>query len=132
MSAPPAPFDLASRYVKLDADDRGREVAVDAEFWPQIDLRPEYAHGRLVMVFEFVADWPTWEVHPAGEELVCVLEGAMTLILRLPEGDRALEVGAGQSVLIPCGTWHTARLAQRCRALFVTPCAGTRNAAAPE
>ena len=53
MAAPPRPFDLANRFVKLDADDRGREVEVDPQFWPQIDHRPEYAHGRLAMVFEF-------------------------------------------------------------------------------
>ena len=99
MAHPPRPFDLASRYVKLDADDRGREVEVDPQFWPQIDHRPEYSHGRLVMVFEFEKDWPTWEIHPAGEELVCVLEGEMRLILRRPEGDVATEVRAGDSVL---------------------------------
>jgi len=129
---PPRPFDLASRYVKLDADDRGREVEVDPQFWPQIDHRPEYSHGRLVMVFEFEKDWPTWEIHPAGEELVCVLEGEMRLILRRPEGDVATEVRAGDTLLVPKATWHTAKLAGRCKALFVTPCEGTRNAAAPD
>ena len=56
----------------------------------------------------------------------------MQLILRLPDGDRTLDQRAGDTVLVPCATWHTARVAARCRALFVTPCAGTRNAPAPE
>ena len=132
MADPPRPFDLANRYVKLDADDRGREVEVDADFWPQIDRRPEYSQGRLAMVFEFTRDWPTWEIHPAGEELVCVLEGAMRLVLRLPTGDQALDVRAGDSVLVPRATWHTATQISHCRALFVTPCEGTRNATVPD
>jgi hypothetical protein len=29
----------------------------------------------LVATFAFDADWPTWERHPAGDELVCLLSG---------------------------------------------------------
>jgi mannose-6-phosphate isomerase-like protein (cupin superfamily) len=132
MSETPCAFDLEQRYFKLDADDRGHEVEVDPQFWAQIDHRPDYTHGRLVMAFTFTADWSTWEIHPAGDELVTALEGEMQFVLRLPAGDQAVALRAGQSVVVPRGTWHTAKIASHCRALFITPCAGTRNASIPD
>jgi mannose-6-phosphate isomerase-like protein (cupin superfamily) len=126
-----AAFDLATTYVKLDADDRGRAVPVDACFWREIDSRPEYAHGRLVMTFTFDRDWPTWEVHPAGEEIVTVLAGEMHFVLHGADGDETFLLRAGETCIVPRNTWHTAKIAGSCTALFVTPCAGTRNAVAP-
>ena len=29
----------------------------------------------LIAVHEFSGDWPTWEVHPAGDEIVMLLSG---------------------------------------------------------
>ena len=38
-----------------------------------------YAHelgeGRLVSMFRFEESWTSWEMHPAGEELVLVVQG---------------------------------------------------------
>ena len=64
------------------------------------------------MVAHFAADWPTWEIHPAGDE-------------RVP-------MRAGSSCVVPASTWHTARVAAPCSAQFITPCRGTRNAATPD
>jgi mannose-6-phosphate isomerase-like protein (cupin superfamily) len=132
MNSTPAAFDLAHTYVKLDGDVRAQAVPVDPLFWQQIDSRPEFQHGRLVMVFNFTSDWPTWEIHPAGEEVVHVLAGAMEFTLHLPDGDLTQTLTPGATCLVPRNTWHTARVRDRCTALFITPCAGTRNAAHPE
>ena len=35
--------------------------------------------GRLVSLFGFEESWTSWEMHPAGEEVVCCLQGRMTL-----------------------------------------------------
>lgn len=126
------PFDLASTYVKLDDDGSGRAVPVDESFWAEIDSRPEFSHGRLVMTFRFERDWPTWEIHPAGAEIVTLLSGAMDLVLALPGGDATVPLRDRATCLVPAGTWHTARVLEPSEALFVTPCAGTRNAASPE
>ncbi len=132
MSAPLRPFDLAARYVKLDDDGRGREVEVDPAFWAEIDARPDFSHGRLVMLAHFTADWPTWEIHPAGDELVVLLSGSMRFVLRLPDGEQVVTMQAGSSCLVPANTWHTAKVDAPCSALFITPCRGTRNAEKPD
>ena len=35
--------------------------------------------GRLVSLFRFEESWTSWEMHPAGDEVVCCLQGQMTL-----------------------------------------------------
>ena len=31
--------------------------------------------GRLVALYRFDESWTSWEVHPAGDEVVCCIEG---------------------------------------------------------
>ena len=45
-----------------------------------------FAGHHLVSTYSFDADWPTWEIHPAGDEIVCLLSGEARLIL--DHGDR--------------------------------------------
>jgi hypothetical protein len=36
------------------------------------------AEGRMVVMNEQAETWPSWERHPAGDELVLLLEGRIT------------------------------------------------------
>ena len=84
--------------------------------------------GRLVSLFRFEESWTTWEMHPAGEELVCVVEGRMTLHQELPDGTRrSLELGPAEYAINPRGVWHTADAEVPVVALFITPGEGTAN-----
>src|SRR3569833_4628396 len=42
--------------------------------------------GRLVSLFRFEEPWTSWEMHPAGDEVVCCVQGHMTLHQELPDG----------------------------------------------
>ena len=46
------------------------------------------AEGRLVALFRFDAPWTSWEMHPAGDEVVCCIQGHMTLHQELPDGSK--------------------------------------------
>ena len=53
--------------------------------------------GRLVSLYRFEESWTSWEVHPAGDEVVCVVQGHMTLHQELPDGSKAShELGPGE------------------------------------
>lgn len=53
--------------------------------------------GRLVSLFRFEESWTSWEMHPAGEEVVCCLQGHMTLHQELPDGGKqTIELGPGE------------------------------------
>lgn len=83
--------------------------------------------GRLVSVHTFESDWPTWEVHPVGAELVYVISGKMTLIQEVDGERRPVEMNAGQAAINPPGVWHTAKVSEPTTALFVTAGEGTKN-----
>lgn len=84
--------------------------------------------GRLVSVHHFDADWPTWEMHPKGAELVYVISGRMTLVQEI-DGERTETVlDAGQAAINAPGVWHTAKVAEPTTAFFITAGDGTENA----
>jgi len=86
------------------------------------------AEGRLVALHSFTCDWPTWEVHPAGEEVVICIAGEITLTQDLGEGNFHSEtLGPGDYLVNPAGVWHTADIATSATALFITPGEGTLN-----
>ena len=69
-------------------------------------------------------------MHPAGDEIVVLISGAARMVMDR-DGDHhttTLEK-AGGYVIVPKGTWHTARIAARTRMLFITPGEGTANKA---
>ncbi len=71
--------------------------------------------------------WPTWERHPAGEELVLVLEGHIELIQEIDGEEVRTDLRGGQAVVNPPGVWHTADVHEPGRGLFITPGAGTEH-----
>jgi mannose-6-phosphate isomerase-like protein (cupin superfamily) len=77
--------------------------------------------GRLVSLFRFEEPWTSWEMHPAGEEVVCCLQGQMTLHQELPDGSKqSHELGPGEYAINPRGAWHTADTQGPVVALFIT------------
>lgn len=86
------------------------------------------AEGRLVALHSFDASWTSWEMHPAGDELVVCVAGEMTLIQQLPEGrEQRVRLGAGDYAVNPPGAWHTADVEGTAAALFVTAGLGTQH-----
>lgn len=86
------------------------------------------AEGRLVALHDFSEDWTSWEVHPAGDEVVACLAGELTLLQELEDGStRSIALAAGQYAINPAGVWHTANAAGRATALFITAGQGTRH-----
>ncbi|MGN6589001.1 MAG: cupin domain-containing protein, partial [Sphingomicrobium sp.] len=84
--------------------------------------------GRLVSLFRFEEPWRSWEVHPNGEEVVCCVQGHMTLHQELPDGSTAShELGPGDYAINPRGVWHTADADSPVVALFITAGKGTEN-----
>jgi quercetin dioxygenase-like cupin family protein len=86
----------------------------------------EGADGRLVSMYTFTEPWTTWEVHPDGHELVLCVSGEMTLHQEVDGEVRTVTLRAGEAVINPPGTWHTADIDGSATGLFVTAGRGTR------
>jgi mannose-6-phosphate isomerase-like protein (cupin superfamily) len=119
-------FVLDTSFVHLDDKGGAFLLPVDAGFWETPD--PRLDEGRMVSIFTSESDWPNWEMHPEGDELVYLLSGRMTLILEGKDAPhRGVDLVVGQGVLVPRGTWHTADVAEPGKALFITPGKGTQG-----
>jgi mannose-6-phosphate isomerase-like protein (cupin superfamily) len=72
-------------------------------------------------------EWPPhWEMHPAGDELLHVLEGEVKVEWVLASGGRRrATVRAGSLFVVPRGLWHRPTPSQRTVMLYVTPGEGT-------
>jgi mannose-6-phosphate isomerase-like protein (cupin superfamily) len=87
----------------------------------------EAGEGRLVTWFEMAEDWTSWEVHPAGEEVVLCVSGRFRLHQELDGETTTVEIGAGEYVINPPGAWHTADVIEPGNGLFITPGKGTTH-----
>jgi mannose-6-phosphate isomerase-like protein (cupin superfamily) len=88
------------------------------------------AEGRLVALHTFSAPWTTWEMHPAGDEVVVCVSGEITLIQEWPDGGTdSVTLHPGDYAVNPPGVWHTADVTGSATALFVTAGMGTENRA---
>jgi len=83
------------------------------------------AEGRLVSQHSFDTPWTSWEMHPAGEEVVVCLAGEFTLIQQQEDKFCAVTLGAGEYAINPRGVWHTADVTGSSTALFITAGLGT-------
>lgn len=127
------PFPLASTFVVLDGAQTATPVPVTPALYGELDARfGGFAGCLLVSEYAFTADWPTWERHPAGDELLVLLAGAAELRLWREGREEVVSFATpGTAIVVPRGTWHTAKVTGSCRILFVTPGEGTENRPEP-
>ena len=86
------------------------------------------AEGRLVALYDFTGDWPSWEVHPHGEEVVVCVSGSIELVQEMEDGSHvSTTLAPGEYAINPKGVWHTANVSDKARVLFITPGMGTEN-----
>lgn len=83
--------------------------------------------GRLVFVERSAANWQSWERHTQGDELVIILDGVALFVQEVGGAEVRIRVSAGQAVLNPAGTWHTADVEEPFSAVYLTPCPGTEH-----
>lgn len=125
-------FDLSTTHVHLGLGSRAIPI-------PAFEWTPEFlaryaaeheadgAEGRLVMIGSGDSSWTSWERHPAGEELVVVISGRMTLVQELDGVEHRVQLTDGQAAINPRNVWHTADITHSCRTLFITPGQGTEH-----
>lgn len=115
-------------YTLLDARGGIRRLAGGDEFWSQPQEALDALGGDwLVSEFSGEADWPSWEMHPNGDEFVYLLDGDIEFLLEMPEGLLTHRISGRGAVVVPRGVWHTARLRRPSRMFFITMGRGTQH-----
>ena len=84
--------------------------------------------GRLVSMYDFAESWDSWEMHPAGSEVVICTAGSLSLTQEFPDGRvEHVALAAGEYVINPPGVWHTADVSEPATAIFITAGEGTQH-----
>lgn len=129
MADKPGPYALESTFLRLGTDSAMELLTVDEDFWPNIisgklgDWKNEY----LVGTYSFDADWQTWEQHPNGDEFLYLLYGGIDFVLESNGHEKVFELQeSGSFVIVPKGTWHTAKVKSPSQILAITAGAGTQ------
>ena len=127
-------FNLATERAIFTPSLEAKTKTMSPTFYPELEAEFNgFAGHVLISQHHFADDWPTWEVHPAGDEFVTLITGDITLVLWQDQQEHALRLSTPSDfVIIPKGVWHTARVQAPTTMLFVTPGEGTKNVAAPE
>ncbi|TAJ93860.1 MAG: cupin domain-containing protein [Gammaproteobacteria bacterium] len=130
-------IDPQKNYLLLETDGAAVTLPGGEAFWSQVmSGSPTDAgikrllaapHGRLLTVLPMDRDWPNWERHPAGDEILYLISGELTLIFEIEGEERLLKLTAGRLAIVPKGVWHTAHMIQACLLLALTDGAGTEH-----
>jgi mannose-6-phosphate isomerase-like protein (cupin superfamily) len=125
------PLDLAKDFVVLTPEQRAHVAQLSPTLYPALDANYNHFKGhQLVSCYLFTRDWPTWERHPAGDEIVVLLNGSARMVIATTNGEESTELTEpGSYVIVPKATWHTAKVAHSATLLFITPGEGTENKA---
>jgi mannose-6-phosphate isomerase-like protein (cupin superfamily) len=117
------PFELAGRIVGLERD-TGRAVLVARSTWSKpwrIDgytIESSALGGPPVNIKE---------MHPDADEFLYLVSGRIHVRLELADGDEEAEVGPGQCLVVPRGTWHRIIVDEPGQLINVTPGPGGQN-----
>lgn len=127
---PIAPPNIQSTYLRLRPDSSVEKLPFDETFWPRL-MRGElgdFRHEYLVTCYSYTQDWPSWECHPNGDEIVMLVSGRATFLLETPGGNTELVLAhTGDFAFVPRGTWHSAHTDVPTTMLFITAGEGTQN-----
>ena len=125
------PVELRKHPIHLG---RNATAVVEPEFTAELAWYEGYGmrhgddgvEGRLVSMHTFDASWDTWEMHPAGSEVVLCIDGVITLHQEHPDGQRtSVELRPGTFAVNAPGVWHTADVDRIATAVFITAGYGT-------
>lgn len=121
-------------FAVLKPDQAAETVTVSPTLYAALDQDFDGFQGHSLMaVHEFSESWSMWERHPAGDEIVMLLSGRATLVLKTDEGEEVVTLEtAGAYVIVPKGVWHTAKVSEPTRMLFITPGEGTESSESPD
>lgn len=125
-------LDPRETYLFLAGEDAAKPVPVTDTFWSDVVSGRLRIEGRLLAAFDMAEDWPHWEMHPEGEEILILLSGDMSIAFDSTETDAGgaesvVALEPGQACLVPRGVWHRGIVRAPSRLLAITSGEGTQH-----
>ena len=121
--ADPEALDLAKVFLALNG--KGAATGLPGEhFMARLGHAPADM-AYLVGIYPMTADWPHWEMHPKGCEVLVMLDGVLEMTLDQGGSISTVTMNPGATLVIPPGAWHVAKVLQPGRLLGITYGEGT-------
>jgi mannose-6-phosphate isomerase-like protein (cupin superfamily) len=111
-------FNPSRTFVQLEPGGSVTALKVDKNFWA--GLRSRRIEGHLAGLVPMYRDF-SWEMHPDGDELLCVVSGAISVVLQQDGAENTTEVSAGRAFVVPRGIWHRVLVREAGKLVFCTP-----------
>lgn len=89
------------------------------------DERVQYAVGIIALEGDESVHADQWECHPAGDEVLSVLEGRLLVSVDCEDTLESVVVDKGKAFIVPRGHWHRLRVLEPGLMMFFTPTVGT-------
>lgn len=123
------PKQISQEFIVLDTDKKASIETADSTLYERINQSyGDFSGHELISYYEFESDWPTWEVHPHGDEVALLMSGKITVLLETESGETSITLSEqGQYVIVPQGVWHTAKTNCKSKLLFITPGQDTQH-----
>src|SRR3989475_5047910 len=99
---------------------------------PEMTMRFLASLNRCTLGVSRFSEPSHWERHPAGDELLHVLEGEADVVSLTEDGPVRSRVRAGSIFICPRGLWHQVLPRSPLSMLFATPGEGTEHSDAKE
>ena len=118
---------LLKEFIVLNPDKQASIEPNDAELYVRLDRNyNDFAGHELISCHEFSEDWSMWEIHPNGDEVIVLLHGDIDVVFDQPDGEQSVHLNTpGSYAVVPKNVWHTVKVRQAARAVFITPGEGT-------
>lgn len=122
-------FELFGTFIHIEDGGSVSAIEVTETFWKELATgeRHELNDGWLMAAFQMTADSQTWEIHPAGDEILYLLSGAIDVVLQGEDGEQVIELRAGRACIVPRGTWHRQIVHEPSELMGITYGKGTQH-----
>lgn len=120
---------INSTFVVLAENGDAIPVAVSDRFYADLEHQfGDFKGKRLISHYTFEQDWNSWEMHPGGDEFVCLLSDQVDFVLQQNGIENLVSLNTpGDYILVPRGIWHTAKVHSSSSLLFITPGENTQH-----
>lgn len=115
------PIDLSQTYTLLHPTGDVEKVKGGEEFWKT----PRSIHDRVGQHWLFSEqhyqnDWKEWKMHPAGDEIIYLLDGSINVIIEQANLTNTLKLRSSGVVTIPRQVWYRIEVLDPCHVLNIS------------
>ena len=122
-------LDLSTTFLHLGSGGSLEPIELTPSFWRESAAEDRY--DRLVGVYDFNSPEDLHssmqEVHPAADELLFLVSGAIDVLVQDENEERTVALEAGQAAVVPRGVWHRLVMRQPGRILFINSRSGMQS-----